>query len=140
MKTLNITGTEDSPYVNFNFHENVYKMGGDSRPENPQLFFKPVVDWVRDLKGHLYYETQVNKGKTAYQKKLTFEFNFDYLNSISIKFVYELLKEIDHLNETEPVAKVVWHYREDDELMLENGQDYAEIVKSEFTLKELPKS
>ncbi len=137
MKNLQIEKTEDCPSVYFSFHENVYKMGGDSRPENPKVFYEPVISWIRELKAHLDFEADVNKDNPNYKKELIFEFQFDYLNSISIKFIYDLIKEIDALNEPKPIAKVIWHYNEGDELMKENGEDYAHMVKLEFILKEV---
>lgn len=136
MKTIQIEKTEDSPSVHFNFDTNTYKMGGDSRPENPGTFYKPIIDWIRDLKAHVYFESDLNKDKKEYHKEMVFEFHFEYLNSISIKFIFDVLREIDRLNDPKPVAKINWYYGKDDELMLENGQDYAYLIKTKIHLIE----
>jgi hypothetical protein len=136
MTPLEIAKTDDSPYVSFNFDHNSYKMGGDSRPENAAGFYKPVIKWVKDLKGHLFFVADMNKDKPDYHRELNFEFHFDYLNSTSLKFIFDLLKEIENLNDAKHTARIIWYYLEGDELMQENGQDYAEIIKCELVMLE----
>ena len=136
MNPLEITRTEDSPAVNFDFETHSYKMEGESRPENAGIFYKPIIKWVRDLKAHLFFVADMNKDIPGYRKDLNFEFSFEYLNSTSLKFIFDLMKEIENLNDTRHTVRITWYYHKDDELMKENGEDFAHLMKSEVVLKE----
>jgi hypothetical protein len=123
MRDLKIQGKEHSPSIHFRPAEEVFEIAGESRPENARQYYLPVIEWIEDFS----HFTALHKGDL---KEYRFTFKLEYLNSISTKIIFEILKRL----ETLPKAKIVidWHYVEEDIDMQENGEEYAKMVSLPF--------
>ena len=124
MRDLVIKGNDRSPSIIFKPAENKFVIGGESRPEDARKYFHPVVEWIEDFS----HFTALHKGeeKNIYH----FDFRMEYMNSISTKIIYDLLKKLEAL----PHATIIinWHYASDDVDMQENGQEYSQMVNLKF--------
>lgn len=49
MERLEISATRSTPHVIFDPEQGVMSMKGDAYPENAASFFRPVLDWFKNL-------------------------------------------------------------------------------------------
>ena len=120
MQPLIINATESSPEIICNPEENVFEISGDSRPENANEFYTPLLKWLDAYKVEIQYNHS--------PKPCVFKFDFEYLNSISIKYAFELLKRIEALKAAGLNVEIHWYYAKRDEDIRENGNEFATLV------------
>lgn len=130
MKELNIEPTSTSPKVIFDPNTNIFEITGESRPENASVFYKPIIDWVKELEMFFADKEQID---TPFE----FKFNFDYFNSTSAKFILDFCKKLGQLHAQGKPIVVRWHYEEDDEDMLEVGREMSRMSKFDFEYIEM---
>jgi hypothetical protein len=113
---LNIDKTQLTPFVSFNASTTTFLFEGESRPENVKKFYDPIITWITE-----YLET------TDAQTKINVDLKFEYLNSASIKYIYDMLTVFEkYVNKH--YFTVTWYYVPEDDLMQENGEDYSNLV------------
>ena len=93
---------------------NKLEMIGRSIPENPELIFRRLDNWI----------TQ------HFDKNGSLDINFqlEYINSGSSKYLYEILKRLTAFSKSGKSIKMKWRYEEDDESMLELGEHYRDTA------------
>ena len=97
---------------------------GRSIPENPGVFYRPVLEWI-------------SKYIKNYSGKTRIEFGFEYINTASTKWIYAILKELAELKELVQNGSVTWYYEQGDEDMCELGFILRSLVECPFTIIEL---
>lgn len=122
MDPINIEGTPKTPTVNFNAETGVLEIKGRSIPENAVEFYKPLVDWIGNYGGSAKPNTQVNV-------------QLEYFNTSSSKCILDVFKKLESINSKTSIV-INWHYEEDDEDMLEAGEDYQAIINIPFKMIE----
>ena len=120
MNPLIINVSEFSPKVIFNPGENVFEISGDSRPENAGKFYTPILKWMDN------YKTEATAKKPS--RKLSFKFDFEYMNSVSTKYVFDMLKHIEALKLEGIEVEVLWCYNRHDEDMLDRGEEFTALL------------
>lgn len=112
MKDLKIKGTMDSPEVSFTPATNVILFEGRSLQEDPQAFYSVIIDWL--------------KSNILGSKNLIhFQFKMDYFNSSSSRY---LMKILMMLNEEPEWYQMTWYVEEGDEVILEKGEEYQQLL------------
>jgi hypothetical protein len=93
---------------------NRLEMTGRSIPENPELIYKRLDNWVSQ----------------HFEKKngLDVDFRLEYINSGSSKYLFEILKRLTAYGRSGKHIKMKWRYEEDDEAMLELGEHYRDTA------------
>src|ERR1051325_414051 len=134
MQPIKIDATETTPGVVLDHTTDTFVIGGESRPENARKFYGPIIEWF-DKHNQFLYWLKNDKGD-AYKKDIRIDFRFDYLNSTSIKFVYDLLKKIEELKSNATSLKINWQYESGDDDMKESGEEYARMLGLDFEIKE----
>lgn len=124
MDNINIEGTEKTPTVEFDGASGVLALKGRSIPENSIDFYKPLIDWI-DAYG------QTPKAETEVNVQL------EYFNTSSSKCILDVLKKLEAIRSNGNNVSVNWHYEEDDEDMLEAGEDYQAIINIPFKMIEI---
>lgn len=119
MNALYISYTEDTPEINFNPAENLFKISHRSLPENAIEFYQPIFKWLND-----YIDNEPNK-------KSIFDFKLEYFNTASAKQIAQLLLILERLTEKSEVL-VRWHYDKEDTDMLSSGKRYQKLIKVKF--------
>lgn len=134
MDQISIDKTAISPKVIFNHKDKIFLIEGESRPENSKIFYNPLISWIENYNKYLFWEKDQleQNGKL---NDLEFVFRFDYINSSSLKCVYDLLIKIEALKENVNSIKIVWLYDEGDEDMEDNGNEFANMLKLDFEIK-----
>lgn len=124
MDKIELEGSPKTPTVNFNADEGVLEIKGRSIPENSIEFYKPLVDWLDQYSGQAKPETAVN-------------IQLEYFNTSSSKCILDVFKKLEAIH-TGGGSNIIinWHYEEDDEDMLEAGEDYQAIINVPFKMIE----
>ena len=119
---LYIEETNETPFVHFNPAENIFEFTGRSLPEDVNKFYTPVREWVTEYVKNPNPETVLT-------------FNLDYFNSSSARVIVKILVALESIPETGNKIKVVWLYKEGDELMYDRGDEIKSVILLPFELK-----
>jgi len=125
MEKLIIEPTFNSPSVILDPGSNKFEFSGESRPENVRKFYLPILEWLEKF-------AEEQKGSSARLSNLLVQFDFEYFNSTSAKYILDIFKALNVLNDIGIEIQVKWLYEEDDEDMLEVGQEMSRMSKLEF--------
>jgi|SRR5690554_2416116 len=124
MEKLTIEGTPKTPTIKFDPETGKLLIQGRSIPENSIEFYKPLVDLLED-----YADSP---------KELTnVDIVLEYFNTSSSKCILDVFKKLEKIKAEGNEVKVNWHYEEDDEDMLEAGEDYQAIINIPFKMIEI---
>ncbi len=96
---------------------------GRSIPENPGEFYRPVYNWINQY-------TRINGHETI------IELGFEYINTSSTKWIYNIIKEIAGMNNLSKNVKIIWYYDLGDEDMCELGFMLRSLVDCPFFVVE----
>lgn len=119
MKLLKIDETTDTPEVNLDKSRGRFEFYGKSMPENPNDFFQPIIDWMKEY--------------IANPNKETFLiFKMDYFNTASSKKILEILTLLQEIHRKKLTIIINWYYRGNDDDMRETGETFSEIVHIPF--------
>jgi hypothetical protein len=122
MKAIYIQATQDTPAVTLDVQKGIFEIKGNSYPEDSAHFYNPIIEWLQELLN------------STFNGSIEFNFNFDYFNTSSAKFILEILRILEEFQEKNVKTLVRWHYYEDDIDILESGEDYKNIVSVPFEL------
>lgn len=118
MSDLYIEKSPDSPEINLSTTGQLY-IEGRAIPEDPFSFWQPVLEWV----------SSYTKQPAA---QTTLSVYLDYINSSSSMYVNEILKRLDLIHQTGNIVSVNWRYDEDDDTLLQLGEDLETLVSIPF--------
>ena len=127
MEKLIIEATVNSPRIVLNPEELKFEFSGESRPENVRNFYLPVLEWLEKFSTH-----QSGLKESERMKALNCLFNFEYFNSTSAKYILDIFKSLNALHSLGVNLDIKWFYEEDDEDMLEVGQEMSRMSKLSF--------
>ena len=122
---INIEGTSETPEVILNAKEGIVRFSGRSLPENPKIFYSPFKEWLTEYAKNPAPVTHV-------------VFVFDYFNTASSKLIMEIIDIIKTVEENNSKLIIEWHYQEDDEDMLEAGEDFEAVTGVSFNYISYP--
>jgi hypothetical protein len=125
MRKLIFEKTESSPKVILDPERNIFEISGESRPADVGSFYGEILRWFDDFSAHLL------KAKDNHEP-VVFDFDLEYFNSSSAKYILDFCKQIASLNSKGRTVKVLWKYEEDDTDILEAGQEMSRIAKMPF--------
>jgi len=121
MSPLVIESGAETPEIVLDKKNNTFFFKGKSLPENPIIFYRPVLNWLDEYLIDPNPETKVN-------------FMMVYFNTSSSKIILDIMKKLELIKKSGHKVVVNWRFREDDEDMLEAGEIYAERVGIPFNL------
>jgi hypothetical protein len=121
MDDIKIKGTPKTPTVNFIKEEGKLEIKGRSIPENSIEFYKPLIDWIEHYSASPSDKTKIN-------------IQLEYFNTSSSKCILDVFKKLEAVSGD---LIVNWYYEEDDEDMLEAGEDYEAIINIPFKMIEV---
>jgi|TARA_B110000285_G_C14974111_1_gene538066 hypothetical protein len=124
MENLVIEGSPKTPTIKFSPEEGKLLIQGRSIPENSIDFYKPLVDSLEEYTGNVKDTTSV-------------DIVLEYFNTSSSKCILDVFKKLEKINEAGGGVTINWHYEEDDEDMLEAGEDYQAIINIPFKMVEI---
>ncbi len=124
MESIFIEGTQKTPSVKFDCKTGIIEIKGRSIPENSIEFYKPLVDWLEEYAKKPVDKTQVNV-------------QLEYFNTSSSKCILDVFKKLEVIHKAKHDVVINWYYEEDDEDMLEAGEDYESIIRVPFKMIEI---
>ena len=124
MERIFIEPTRVTPLINFDPQEGLLEIKGRSSPENTIQFYQPLMDVLDD------FLDESENGITA-------NIAFEYFNTSSSKCLFDLFKKLGKLENDDRDLNINWFYEEDDEDMMEAGEDYSDLLDLEFNFLEI---
>jgi len=124
MEPISIEGTPKTPTVKYDSGTSTLEIKGRSIPENSIEFYKPLVDWLEAF-------------ATGNGSKIHVNVQLEYFNTSSSKCILDVFKKLEALSKNGADIAINWYYEEDDEDMLEAGEDYESIIKVPFKMIEI---
>lgn len=122
MSSIRLESTAKTPEVTFVKEPFLMSISGRSIPENSIDFYKPLMDWV-------------DENLQGMPNEVNISIRLEYFNTSSSKCLMDLLKRVE---KTGVKATVSWYYEDEDEDMLEAGEDYDAIINIPFKLIATP--
>lgn len=124
MEKLRIEGTPKTPTIKFDPESGKLLIQGRSIPENSIEFYKPLVDLLEEYTAAPKTNTNV-------------DIVLEYFNTSSSKCILDVFKKLEKIKSEGSEVIINWHYEEDDEDMLEAGEDYQAIINIPFKMIEI---
>lgn len=125
MENLKIEPGIKTPSIIFNYESGILELSGKSIPENSVEFYKPIYDWLDNY-------------ATSPKPKTEIKVGLEYFNTSSSKCLLDIFRKLESLSKSgKSEIKVIWLYEEEDEDMMEAGDDYKTIVKLPFEIKKI---
>ena len=124
MESISIEGTPKTPTVNFDAATGKIEVKGRSIPENSIEFYRPLVEWLEEYSKEPHDLTNVN-------------IQLEYFNTSSSKCILDVFKKLEAIKKAKNEVVINWYYEEDDEDMLEAGEDYESIIRIPFKMIEV---
>lgn len=124
MEPLLIEPTLKTPAVIFDNHTGICTIKGMSCAEYAREFYMPVNQWIDEYAKNPKLETVVN-------------IQFKYFNTSSAKSILSLLQKLNEIRKSGNNVIINWYYEKNDEQMIQDGENYSEILDFPFTLKEV---
>mgnify|MGYP005851282727 CR=1 FL=1 len=125
MEPILIEGTPKTPNVKFDAAEGLIEIKGRSIPENSIEFYKPLIEWLDEYGKAPVAKTNVN-------------IQLEYFNTSSSKCILDVFKKLESIQKSQKSEVTInWYYEEDDEDMLEAGEDYESIIRVPFKMIEI---
>lgn len=124
MRKLIIDRTASSPGVVLDPERRIFEISGESRPHDVSGFYGEILGWFSEYASHL--------GQTDAGGKLVFDFDLEYFNSSSAKYILDFCKRLSEERSGGREIEVRWKYERDDADMLEAGREMSRIAKLPF--------
>jgi hypothetical protein len=121
--SLRIEATEDTPLIDFNLETGLFLISGRALPEDAHEFFKPVEEWVKE-----YAQSPL--------ASTTVEMKIDYFNSAATRYIFNILMGFEDIVDEElGEVKIVWLYKEGDDMIETKGEEISSILELPFEMK-----
>lgn len=130
MKPLIIKGSEFSPQITLNPETFKFEISGESRPEDAGKLFVQVLGWLEEYLASNKADFKKKANHTPI--KIVFEFSLVYFNTVSAKYILEILRCLHLYHSKDIDIKVKWYYKAKDEDMEESGEEFARLVNVPF--------
>ena len=124
MEKLNIAAGTKTPSVNFIYEDGLLEIRGRSIPENSVEFYQPVFLWLDNYSSKPKENTNVI-------------IHLEYFNTSSSKCLRDILCKLEKIHIAGSKVNVTWLFEEEDEDMMEAGDDYQSIVKIPFAISKV---
>jgi hypothetical protein len=107
MDSLRMDGTPKTPEINFDGSGELL-LKGRSIPENSVEYYEPLMSWIEGY-------GNAPKSETIVKVQL------EYFNTSSSKCILDVFKKLESISGSD--VQIKWYYEEDDEDMLEAGEE-----------------
>lgn len=121
MEAILLEGSTDTPSVHLDKKSNQFVIKGSSMPEDVKEFYTPIMNWI-----DAYFESP--------NDVTPFVFEMVYFNTASSKMLLDMLYKLKDAIDDGYKVDIIWKYFEDDEEMMEAGEDFSEIVEMPIKL------
>lgn len=120
-KIFRLSKADNKPLLDFNGDTGKFLISGVSNPENASEFYAPVLAWMDDY-------------TPANGQSVSLEIKMDYFGTSSTKWILQIMKRFEAMAAKGVDVSIKWYYYDDDEDLMEAGQQFSELVKIPFEL------
>ncbi len=120
--SIKLKATEDTPDIILDREKNKFSITGRSLPEDPSEFYQPILTWVKGCVKQPNPHTE-------------FHLKIEYFNSSSVKQIVTILIILSEIIKTGNEIKVIWYYKDGDDLMEIKGKELKSMVSLPFELQ-----
>ncbi|MEM9895790.1 MAG: DUF1987 domain-containing protein [Bacteroidota bacterium] len=124
MEKIFIEPTRTTPLVQFDPEEGLLEMKGRSSPENSIQFYQKILD-------------NLDQFALSRYESFTANIAFEYFNTSSSKCLFDVFKRLSRIRDTGKEVTINWYYEEDDDDMMEAGEDYSDLLDLDFNFFEI---
>ncbi len=121
MKTIYLEPKDLFPGIILDKESDKFKIYGISCPPNAFEFYDPLFKWF-----DAYFLDPL--------ENTTLDLELDYFNTSTAKFLYMIMTKLEKLSDIGHKVKVRWYYSKYDEDMLEEGEEFENIVDIPFEI------
>ncbi|BDD04385.1 DUF1987 domain-containing protein [Aureibacter tunicatorum] len=115
MSNFYLKSTPKTPYINFEGDTGDFRLAGRSIPENSIEYYRPLMEWLESYIDHP-------------AKEINIEARFEYFNTSSSKCLVEMFRLFERIHKDgKSSVYMKWYYEEDDEDMMDSGEDFSLI-------------
>jgi hypothetical protein len=122
LPVFKIDSSEDHPSVILDRENNKFEIKGRAMMEDCIKFFGPVKEWISN------YVKEPNENTS-------FVVSLEYFNSSSAKMLTKIFLELDKITLTGKKYKIIWHYKENDDIIRDRGKELQNILRLPFDIK-----
>jgi len=122
MENFFIKGTDRTPEISFNVNLGVLAISGRSITENPISFYKKLEEIV------------IEYGEKP-RPNTSILVTLEYFNTSTSKCLVDLFKLFEPIHATKSKVLVEWFYEQDDEEIMDSGEDYKDFINIPFEVK-----
>lgn len=112
MQTIQLTATECTPAVEFNFAAYRFSLRGESWPENAAAFYRPLQSALECWQPQASQPAEVN-------------IDLSYFNSSSTKMLFGLFDQFNRLAQNGCTIILNWFYDAEDDVSEEFGEELS---------------
>lgn len=121
MEAITLQAKDLLPGVVLDRESGIFEISGISCPMNAFDFYDPIFEWIDE-----YIKDPLDK--------TVLDLNLTYFNTVSAKFLLRIMNKFDDLYESGNEVKIRWYYEEGDYDMMEEGEEFSDIVNVDFEL------
>ncbi|MGB3466814.1 MAG: DUF1987 domain-containing protein [Cyclobacteriaceae bacterium] len=124
MEKIFLEPTKVTPLVNFDPNEGILELKGRSSPENSIQFYAKIIEGLEEF---------IVSGEGEFVAT----FAFEYFNTSSSKCLFDVFKRLSKIDAAGKDLTINWYYEEDDDDMMEAGEDYSDLLGLDFNFMEI---
>lgn len=125
LEALRMEPTFATPDVVLDADSGVFRISGNSYPEDPLPVYIPVIEWFKKYTEHPLPKT-------------VFEFKFTYFSTASTQLIFEIFRMLETIYKNKYDVLVRWYYSADNDEIHENGIDFSTLFDMPFEVEEVP--
>ncbi len=110
--------------MNFDPEEGILELKGRSSPENAIQYYQGLL-------------TNLEEFADSDNDIFVANFAFEYFNTSSSKCLFDVFKRLNRMQDNGIQVTINWFYEEDDEDMMEAGEDYSDLLDLDFNFIEI---
>ncbi len=124
MEKIVITETAKTPQITFDAERGFFEIKGKSIPENSFSFYAPLLDYLDTYSARPADRTILNV-------------KFEFFNTSSTNRIHAMFKKFEKMYLGNSDVTIRWFCENDDENMLEAGEDFKTILQVPFEIIEV---
>jgi hypothetical protein len=105
------------------YMDGILEISGKCIPTDALMTFTPLISELE------YY--------ASLKQDLTLIFKLDYMNTMSIRYWFQVIEILNKMYENKCKVKAIWYYQEFDERIEEQGEDLKNKAKFNFKIKKI---
>lgn len=124
MQTIVIPPTNETPEIVLNGANGTFSFAGKSFPENVNEFYNESIQYIETY-------TKQPRDKTI------LEFRWLYFNTATSKIIVKIIMLLKNMNMPGKMLEIKWYCSPDDDLILEKGNEFSELLGADFSVEYL---